>query len=32
VHLVIAGVAGAALFVIVLVVLVKFIIRSGVAT
>jgi Protein of unknown function (DUF2970) len=32
VHVIIAGVAGAALFVIALVVLVKFIIRSGVAT
>jgi Protein of unknown function (DUF2970) len=31
VHLIIAGIAGAALFVIVLIVLVKFIIRSGVA-
>ena len=31
VHVVIAGVAGAALFVVVLVLLVRFIIRSGVA-
>jgi hypothetical protein len=32
VHVIIAGAAGAALFVVALVVLVKFIIRSGVAT
>jgi hypothetical protein len=32
VHVIIAGVAGAALFVVALIVLVKFIIRSGVAT